>query len=94
MGLEDHQESAAVENGGSHCKEMQRVKAQDRECVKQAVGSCFYVTMRICSKEIEICTYLYIYIEIAAVFFSSVHIVHSFKQHEAAGLNLEKLDQV
>ena len=94
MGLEDHQESAAVENGGSHCKEMQRVKAQDRECVKQAVGSCFYVTMRICSKEIEICTYLYIYnyiyIEIAA-FFSSVH---SFKQHEAAGLNLEKFDQV
>ena len=35
--------------------------------------------------------YIYIYIEIAAVFFSSVH---SFKQHEAAGLNLEKLDQV
>ena len=51
--------------------------------------------MRICSKEIEICTYLYIYIIIYTLklqlFFSSVH---SFKQHEAAGLNLEKFDQV
>ena len=41
---------------------------------------------------ISIYNYIYIYtIEIAAVFFSSVH---SFKQHEAAGLNLEKFDQV